>query len=128
MESAEDLPTLTEIVLDGPDAHVLADFYQRLLGGSIGTDEPDWVTLHPATGGPTLAFASEPHYVEPQWPTNPGPQQMMVHLDFQVQDLAAGTARAIELGARLASFQPQDDVRVLLDPAGHPFCLWVEPS
>ena len=26
---------------------------------------------------------------------------------------------------RLAEFQPQDDVRVLLDPAGHPFCLWV---
>ena len=22
-------------------------------------------------------------------------------------------------------FQPQDDVRVYLDPAGHPFCLWV---
>ena len=23
----------------------------------------------------------------------------------------------------LADFQPQDDVRVLLDPDGHPFCL-----
>jgi hypothetical protein len=23
----------------------------------------------------------------------------------------------------LATFQPQDDVRVYLDPAGHPFCL-----
>jgi hypothetical protein len=22
-------------------------------------------------------------------------------------------------------FRPQDDVRVCLDPAGHPFCLWV---
>jgi len=25
----------------------------------------------------------------------------------------------------LADFQPHDDVRVYLDPAGHPFCLWV---
>jgi hypothetical protein len=25
----------------------------------------------------------------------------------------------------LAEFQPQDDVRVYLDPAGHPFCLYV---
>jgi hypothetical protein len=34
-------------------------------------------------------------------------------------------ATAVEAGARVARFQPQDDVRVLLDPAGHPFCLWV---
>jgi hypothetical protein len=25
----------------------------------------------------------------------------------------------------VAQFQPQNDVRVCLDPAGHPFCLWV---
>ena len=25
----------------------------------------------------------------------------------------------------LADFQPQDDVRVCLDPAGHPFCLFL---
>jgi hypothetical protein len=25
----------------------------------------------------------------------------------------------------VAGFQPQDHVRVLLDPAGHPFCLYV---
>jgi len=25
----------------------------------------------------------------------------------------------------VAGFQPQDEVRVCLDPAGHPFCLWV---
>jgi len=24
----------------------------------------------------------------------------------------------------LAEFQPQDDVRVLFDPSGHPFCLF----
>jgi hypothetical protein len=27
-------------------------------------------------------------------------------------------------GAQVAGFQPQDDVRVMLDPAGHPFCLY----
>ncbi|MBA3604931.1 MAG: VOC family protein [Actinomycetota bacterium] len=119
--------TLTEIVLDGPDAHELADFYQRLLGGTIGTEEPDWVTLTPGAGGPTLAFASEPAYVPPVWPSRAEDQQMMVHLDFLVDDLEAGVAHAVELGAVAAAFQPQDDVRVMLDPAGHPFCLWVEP-
>ena len=26
----------------------------------------------------------------------------------------------------LADFQPQADVRVVLDPAGHPFCLYLD--
>jgi hypothetical protein len=48
---------------------------------------------------------------------------MMMHLDFEVTDLAAGTARAVSLGAEFPEHQPQENVRVLLDPAGHPFCL-----
>jgi hypothetical protein len=35
-------------------------------------------------------------------------------------------AHAVELGAEQAEFQPQTDVRVLLDPAGHPFCLYTD--
>jgi hypothetical protein len=49
---------------------------------------------------------------------------MMLHLDFEVTDLAAETARAVALGATLAQDQPQENVRVLFDPAGHPFCLY----
>jgi hypothetical protein len=49
---------------------------------------------------------------------------MQMHIEVEVSDLAAATEHAIELGARLAEHQPQDDVRVLLDPAGHPFCLY----
>jgi len=33
---------------------------------------------------------------------------------------------AVALGAELHEHQPQDDVRVMLDPAGHPFCLYVD--
>jgi hypothetical protein len=49
---------------------------------------------------------------------------MMLHLDFEVTDLEAESQRAVALGATLTSRQPQDNVRVLLDPAGHPFCLY----
>jgi hypothetical protein len=45
-----------------------------------------------------------------------GEQQMMMHLDIGVEDLDAG--------AVLAAHRPQDDVRVMLDPEGHPFCLF----
>ena len=53
---------------------------------------------------------------------------MMMHLDIGVTDLGATVAHATSLGARLAQFQPQEDVRVMLDPAGHPFCLYVEDA
>ncbi len=39
--------------------------------------------------------------------------------------LEAAGALVVAAGAVLADYQPQDDVRVYLDPAGHPFCLWV---
>jgi hypothetical protein len=51
---------------------------------------------------------------------------MMLHLDIGVSDLATAVEDAVELGAALSSHQPQDDVRVLLDPAGHPFCLYID--
>lgn len=116
---------LTATVLDAPDPRRLAAFYQRLLGWAIGQDEPDWVTLRPPDGGPGLSFQTETAYVRPTWPAGPGDQQMMMHLDIEVDDLEAAGAQAIAAGATLAEYQPQADVRVYLDPAGHPFDLWV---
>jgi hypothetical protein len=71
-----------------------------------------------------IEFQWDEHYVAPVWPTEPGSQQMMMHIDIAVDDLDAGVAWAIAQGATLASHQPQEDVRVMLDPAGHPFCLF----
>ena len=61
----------------------------------------------------------------PAWPAGPGDPRMQLHLDVRVDDLAAAVDFARSLGAVQAEFQPQDDVRVMLDPAGHPFCLYV---
>jgi catechol 2,3-dioxygenase-like lactoylglutathione lyase family enzyme len=116
--------TLTATVLDAPDPRALARFYHRLLGWPIGRDEPDWVTLRPPHGGAGLSFQTETAYVRPVWPAGPGDPPMMMHLDIEVDDLAAAGAHAEAAGAELASFQPQEDVRVYLDPDGHPFCLW----
>jgi hypothetical protein len=49
---------------------------------------------------------------------------MQMHLDIWVESLEDGVARAIDLGAALAEHQPQEEVRVMLDPSGHPFCLF----
>ena len=116
--------TLTGTNLDAPDANALAGFYRRLLGWTVAADEPGWVVLRPPGGGHTLNFQTEARYVRPVWPPGPGDPQMMMHLEIMVDDLEAAVAEAVALGAAVAEFQPQEDVRVCLDPAGHPFCLY----
>ena len=116
--------TLTAVVLDAPDVPALAAFYQRLLGWPVGSEEPDWMTLRPPGGGAGLSFQTEAAYVRPSWPAGSGDQQMSMHLDIEVDDLDAAVDFAVSCGAAVADFQPQQDVRVCLDPAGHPFCLW----
>jgi catechol 2,3-dioxygenase-like lactoylglutathione lyase family enzyme len=111
-------------VLGAADAPALARFYAQLLGWEIGYEEPTWVMLRNPAGGIGLSFQHEPEHVPPVWPGTPGEQQMMVHLDIGADDLDAAVAWALGAGARLADWQPQDDVRVLVDPAGHPFCLF----
>ena len=64
-------------------------------------------------------------HVPPVWPAGDGDPRMQLHLDIEVDDLAAAVDAAVVAGATVAEFQPQDDVRVCPDPAGHPFCLWV---
>ncbi|GAB3580970.1 VOC family protein [Calidifontibacter terrae] len=115
------------VVLDSTDARALARFYAEVTGWTIFTNEADWVTLAPAAdAGYNLAFATEPLYVPPVWPTKAGEPQMRAHLDLEVDDLEAAVTDAVRLGANLADFQPQETVRVMLDPAGHPFCFYVD--
>jgi catechol 2,3-dioxygenase-like lactoylglutathione lyase family enzyme len=118
--------SLATVVLDCPDAHELADFYSRLLGWEVTLSEPGWVLLRDPTGGTGLSFQSEAWYRPPVWPEEPGGQQKMLHLDIKVDDLEAAGAHALAAGAVLAGYQPQERVRVYLDPAGHPFCLFLD--
>jgi hypothetical protein len=115
---------LSGIVIGTPDVRSLATFYIRLLGWEIEQDEPEWMKLRSPNGGPGLSFQTEPRHVPPVWPAGPGDQQMEIHLDIEVDDLDIAGAHAVAAGATQANYQPQDDVRVFLDPAGHPFCLF----
>jgi catechol 2,3-dioxygenase-like lactoylglutathione lyase family enzyme len=113
-------------VLEAPDAAALARFYGELLGWEVVSDEPSFATVAPPDGVAYLGFQTSPEYVEPVWPPVEGEQQMMLHLDFEVSDLEAAIAHAREFGAKVATYQPQEHVRVMLDPVGHPFCLYVD--
>lgn len=118
--------TVGAINMDCRDPEELAAFYARLLGWEIYWRDHDFVILGNPGNGPDLSFQEYLDYEPPVWPEAAGALRKMIHLDMQVEDLEAATAHALACGARLAEFQGRDDLRVLLDPAGHPFCLGVE--
>ncbi len=131
---------VSSVVLGAPDPRALAGFYHRLLGWTIVASEParpgfpaqdGWAMLRPPpgeTGLQALSIQWEPDYRPPAWPPEPDRQQMMLHLDIAVDDLDAAVAWATQAGAELAGHQPRESVRVMLDPAGHPFCLFLTPA
>ncbi|HEX3089060.1 MAG TPA: VOC family protein [Ilumatobacteraceae bacterium] len=112
--------------LEAPDPDVLASFYSTLLDWPIVHVEPGTAVIKPPQPGVFMVFHHADDYVRPVWPPGTGDQRPMMHLDVEVDDLDASTADALALGATLADFQPRDNVRVLLDPAGHPFCLCLD--
>ncbi|HSR86593.1 MAG TPA: VOC family protein [Streptosporangiaceae bacterium] len=114
------------LVLEAPDGAALAHFYAALLGWPIVKEEPGIAAIQVPGTSAYIAFDDSPGYEPPAWPAVDGQQRQMMHIDIAVDDLAAAMADAVDLGATVADFQPQDDVRVLLDPAGHPFCLYVD--
>jgi catechol 2,3-dioxygenase-like lactoylglutathione lyase family enzyme len=112
------------VVLEARDARALGRFYSALLGWRIDRETDEECTLAPRDGVAYLACQTSQGYVRPVWPNAPEAQQMMLHLDFEVTDLDSAVRHALEVGAEIADHQPQDDVRVMLDPDGHPFCLY----
>ena len=113
-------------VLGTPDPVGLARFWAGVIGGEVDERDGTFVTVH-REGTSYLAFQLATDHRPPVWPApGPGEQQMQVHLDVGVASVAEAVADAETLGARLADFQPQDDVRVMLDPHGHVFCLFAD--
>lgn len=105
-------------ILDCPDPSALAEFYQRILGGAVESDDDHWVELVLPGGGPGLSFQRCPGHVPPRWPSEDGDQQ--AHLDVEVADFDVAHEQLLAIGAR--HVETHDDFRVYLDPAGHPFC------
>ena len=117
---------LAGVNMDCADAEAMAEFYGRLLGWEVTYRDDDFVAMKDPGGGAGLSFQEETWYRPPVWPERPGEQTKMIHLDIKVDDLDAALAHALGAGARLAEHQPRSDLRILLDPAGHPFCLCLE--
>ena len=114
--------TLMGVTLDCPDAKELSGFYAELLGKPV-TYEGDGMAMIGNEGAQPVLFQQVIGYTPPAWPDPAHPQQF--HLDVLVDDLDAGEAAVLTLGAtKLDGAQP--GFRVFADPANKPFCLVVE--
>jgi len=99
----------------------LARFYGEALGLPVAYSSDDFILLG-REGSTGLGFNRLADYRRPTWP-DPA-QEKRAHIELGVDDLETALARLLALGAVEAPAQPQPDRwRVLLDPAGHPFCL-----
>ena len=91
---------LASTALDCSDPAALASFWAELVGGEVAFTSPEFCAVKTDNGW--LATVRIDDYKPPTWPDSAVPKQM--HLK--------------------PSEQPAPDRwRVLLDPAGHPFCL-----
>jgi catechol 2,3-dioxygenase-like lactoylglutathione lyase family enzyme len=131
--------SLGTLCLDCHDAQAMADFYAGLLAWEPTFVEEDWILMRNPDGGVGLSFQAEEKYVPPVWPEQRSEQQKMMHLDVRVTGRDAGELDgedgeaaldaaaqvAVAAGGRLADHQPREDLRIILDPAGHPLCLFL---
>jgi catechol-2,3-dioxygenase len=109
---------LFAVTIDAADASGLARFYAGLTGMDVTYEGPEGALI--VGDGKSLMFQQIAGYNPPRWPDPAHPQQ--AHVDLFVDDLDAGEARALELGARRLTAGGKG-FRVFTDPAGHPFCL-----
>jgi len=116
------ISSIIGIAFDCPNANALADFYVKLSGWEKEISGDEFAALR-TPEGILLVFQTVENYVSPVWPWKDGAQQQMAHIDFKVDDLQEAEAHALQCGAKKAEVQYYDTSTVMLDPAGHPFCL-----
>ncbi len=115
--------SLLALTVDGPDENELAAFYAALTGSTVERVGPDGSTRSVRFGPLRLLFRQVDDHRRPTWPGGAVPPQM--HLEIEVDDLDGTCARLLSCGATRPDVQPHadDGLLVLLDPAGHPFCI-----
>ena len=111
--------------MDCENPSALRNFYATLLGWEDKKDfSPEWSGVGaPGATPPFLLFQKVSGYKPPERPDEPETQRQMTHIDFAVNDKEKAIQHAISCGATIASEQFSDNWTVMLDPAGHPFCL-----
>ena len=119
--TTDTLAVLKMTTLDAADVRAEAEFWSGLLGWETAHLQDEYAMLSGPEGAPALGIGLVADHQPPSWPDEGGRKQF--HFDLACADPGAAESRALGLGATLADPQPGETWRVLLSPAGHPFCL-----
>ena len=141
---SDTFPALRAVAIDAVNAREVAEFYRELLGfvyragdeipppGQPDPHGEDWLVLRDRAGEARLAVQRVADLPASTWPDPRVPQQL--HLDLTVanfDELELQRDRALSLGAKVLldrSADPDEQLYVFADPAGHPFCIFVSPD
>jgi predicted enzyme related to lactoylglutathione lyase len=112
-----------DISIDCANPERTREFYAALTGWERRTMY-NCPALIADNGLVILFMGCDIDYIPPTWPEEPGRQQKQMHFDLGVEDLPAAVEKALQLGATKGDEQyNSENLVVLLDPEGHPFCL-----
>jgi catechol 2,3-dioxygenase-like lactoylglutathione lyase family enzyme len=110
------------------DMEQVVALYVGLTGLEAVEREDRWVALRGTAADMSVNVQAEDWYTRPVWPERRDVPTKMMHFEVQVDDVAAAVESVVALGGQQAEPHPPDrdprTLRVMLDPAGHPFCLW----
>ena len=119
------IATLGMLSLDCSDPSPMAAFYAGVLGWEVSYDDGESAAMI-TDGTNRIGFGKIENYVAPEW--NDAAVKRY-HLDLYVADLDEAEAALTARGAGIADPQPDPEHwRVMLDPAGHPFCICPTPE
>jgi hypothetical protein len=112
---------LAAITIDCGDPAQLAAFYAAAFAAEVSHADDTGAWIH-VSADLLMVVRAVADYRPPAWPDNEVPLQM--HFEMWVDDVDEAEMRLGELGATTPEFQAlrDHDKRVMLDPAGHPFC------
>lgn len=117
---------LAGITIDCLDPGPMATFYAAAMGGQISHEDVTGAQV--AAGDVLILIRRDEDFIRPTWPSPDVPMQ--IHFEFYIDDLQKAQARLHQLGATTSDHQPHGDpgMLVMLDPAGHPFCIGTRPG
>ena len=108
------------VTLDCADPRASATFWAAALGGEVAHAQDEYAMVTGA-GSSALGFGLVEGSPRRRGRTRPAPSSSTSTSPWTT---SAEAERALTaLGATVPEFQPGETWRVLLDPAGHPFCL-----
>lgn len=110
---------IKDIVIDCNNLEETTRFYKELLDLVETFNDGEFITLETKKKvGVRLIFQKVENYLPPQ-----NMEKQMLHLDLAVDNLEKYVELAINLGAKIYKEQFFDSIKIMIDPAGHTFCL-----